>query len=171
MKIDIDRLYPKDYKDVASVEEKVFNPEVAEDKEEIMPVLKYPGTRGFIMRNGVKPLGYAVAGPLGLFEGLEDGYPDDFEYGIKRESPEQSAKTLYFHAVAVDPEYSGEGFGGQLIKKVIDDAKSQGYEKIALSVYSKENVSLFKKYGAEIVHQEKGFYEDGKDLAYCILKL
>jgi len=167
----IERLYPQNYKEVASIEEKVFNPEVAEDKEEIMPVLNYPGTRGFIMRDGVKPIGYAVGGPLGLFEGLEDDYPEDFEYGIKRESPKESAKTLYFHAVVVDPEYRGGGFGGQLIKKVIDDAKSQGYDKIALSVYSKENVSLFKKYGAKIVHQQKGFYEDGQDLAYCILKL
>ncbi len=49
------------------------------------------------------------------------------------------------------PEYRGQGLGSQLLAKVLDHAKTFGFEKVELHVYSSNTaaVKLYKKFGFE----------------------
>jgi len=49
----------------------------------------------------------------------------------------------------VKDEYKGQGIGGELIKTIIEEAKSKGYRKMRLDTLCKmvQAISLYKRYG------------------------
>ena len=75
------------------------------------------------------------------------------------------AKEAEIHRIAVNPVCRKKGYGKALISECIENLKSINVEKIHLEV-RKSNVaaiSLYKKFGFELIGVRKGYYSDNND--------
>ena len=169
--IKMERLNKENYKDVLFVENQAFSEIMAEDKKELTPVMKYPGTGGLLLKEGVIPIGYVIGGRQGVFESIEDQVYKDEYYGIKRGSEIDSRDNFYLHGIAVSPKHQGSGHGDTMMRKIIDEARENGYQKLTFSVYGQNNMGFFNKYGAKIEEKMPGWHDDGEDNIYCSIKL
>lgn len=93
--------------------------------------------RDLISKNG--PVYYALDGDKVI--GWCDVFPE--------ENPRQSHRGGL--GMGILPEFRGQSIGSQLLKKVIEHAKTFGLEKIELHVYTSNvsAVALYKKFGFE----------------------
>lgn len=74
--------------------------------------------------------------------------------------------------IAVHPEFRGEGFGGILMKDIIETAKSGGMQSMTLEVRAKNTaaLNLYKKYNFQEVAVRKGYYHNPDDDAIIMWK-
>jgi L-phenylalanine/L-methionine N-acetyltransferase len=63
----------------------------------------------------------------------------------------RSAHIVYVGSVAIDPSFSGKGFGVQMLKEIIAYAEEQQFKRIELSVgtQNEKAIALYKKVGFE----------------------
>ena len=128
------------------------------DKQNLIPrsVLKIPEVYAYIKDFGKSKDDYClVAESYGKIIGavwvrIISGIPKGYGY-IDEETPE--------FAISLFKEYRNQGIGTNLMNKMIDYLKKNGYEKASLSV-QKENyaVKLYKKLGFEIINENKEDY-------------
>ncbi len=71
----------------------------------------------------------------------------------------------YIANVAVSPDYQGKGVGKALLKKAISVCEEEGVNSICLEVRRSNQtaISLYKKFGFEVVGIRKAMYHDGED--------
>ena len=63
----------------------------------------------------------------------------------------RASHIAYLGGLAIHPAFAGKGFGGEMMREIMDLANQQGYKRIELSVAT-ENlraISLYKKVGFE----------------------
>ena len=63
----------------------------------------------------------------------------------------RASHVAYLGGLAIHPDYAGKGFGGKMMREIIDFANKQSYKRIELSVAT-ENlraIALYKKAGFE----------------------
>ncbi len=57
---------------------------------------------------------------------------------------------LYLFVIGVSQEYQGKGFGGKMLRALIEKSENEG-KSIYLETETEENVSLYRKFGFEIL--------------------
>ena len=57
---------------------------------------------------------------------------------------------IYLNVVGVAQEFQGKGFGGKMIRALLEKAENEG-KAIYLETESEENVSLYEKFGFEVI--------------------
>jgi ribosomal protein S18 acetylase RimI-like enzyme len=120
------------------------------------PVQRYverwgrPGDTALIAIQDFQPVGAAW---FRLFK------PENAGYGfVDEQTPELS--------IAVVPSKRGTGLGSELLKALLERARTDGYEAISLSV-EKDNpaVGLYERHGFQRVGEDDGAYTMRADLA------
>ena len=105
----------------------------------------------------------------------------NFAYHIKKGTPlwclfekEQLAgyillfvykKSGRIYSLAVDPEFSGKGYGKILLQKAVDALKTEGKEKLFLEVReeNKKAIRLYEGVGFKISRRLPAYYGDGAE--------
>ncbi|NLC97204.1 MAG: ribosomal protein S18-alanine N-acetyltransferase [Erysipelotrichaceae bacterium] len=74
--------------------------------------------------------------------------------------------------IGILKEYQGKGYSNNLMKKVIEDVNKSKCENISLEVRvsNKTAISLYEKYGFQIVNIRKSYYSDNHEDAYLMVK-
>jgi RimJ/RimL family protein N-acetyltransferase len=75
----------------------------------------------------------------------------------------RSSHTVYLGGLAIDPAFSGQGFGSQMMQEIIDLAEKSGFERLELSV-AVSNVKAMQLY------EKAGFKKEGVLRKYTYLK-
>ena len=74
-------------------------------------------------------------------------------------------------SIAVHPEYTGKGYGSELMRFCISEAVRNDCETLSLEVRvsNQPALGLYEKYGLIKAALRKGYYEDGED-AWLMVK-
>lgn len=79
--------------------------------------------------------------------------PDGLAVGMFKLVPHtyRSAHIVYLGGVAVDPQYSGKGYGFKMMQHIIAFTKDKGFLRVELSVaiQNEKAISLYEKVGFE----------------------
>ena len=80
----------------------------------------------------------------------------DSVFSVLDEDREENLQAPYFYlsVIGVGPEFQGQGFGGLLIKKLLQQADEAGYP-IYLETETENNVLLYEKFGLSDTTVEK----------------
>ncbi|RRU68289.1 GNAT family N-acetyltransferase [Stenotrophomonas maltophilia] len=108
--------------------------------------------------------GAEVIGCILFFNG-----PDESRYspigGLEENEPRESSEDeVYIDSLAVDPGHRGEGIAGELVRRVIIEAKARGFAKVGL-LADASNSRLGQMYRSlgfvqeKLVHCRGGEYE------------
>lgn len=75
------------------------------------------------------------------------------------------AKEAEIHRIAVNPDCRKKGYGNALLSECIKNLKNIKVEKIHLEVRRSNiaAISLYKKFGFELIGVRKGYYSDNND--------
>ena len=75
--------------------------------------------------------------------------------------------------IAIHPELQGNNLGSQLLEEVLKDAYAKKVSVITLEVRKSNSkaISLYKKFGFEIVNVKLGYYTDGEDALYMLKEI
>lgn len=76
----------------------------------------------------------------------------------------------HISTLAVHPDYRGEGIGERLLQHALDYAFGQGAATVTLEVRvsNRPALSLYYKYGFEVVGKRRGYYRDNSEDAYIM---
>lgn len=76
----------------------------------------------------------------------------DSVFSVLDEDREENLQAPYFYlsVIGVGPEFQSQGFGGQLIRKLLRQADEAGYP-IYLETETESNVLMYEKFGFKIV--------------------
>ena len=74
--------------------------------------------------------------------------------------------------IGVKREYQHLGYGKRMMNRLIKAALEEGCEFVHLEVRvsNEKAISLYKKYGFEILRVRKGYYDDNHEDAYDMMK-
>ena len=76
--------------------------------------------------------------------------------------------------IAVDPKKQGRALGGQLMRHLIQRAKSRGCENISLEVRvsNRKAINMYEHFDFIIINTRQGYYKtaDGYEDAYLMMK-
>lgn len=120
---------------------------------------------GYLIYDGDRVVGWCNAGDKGDYAPVCENkafFTDKLERG--------SIKVLY--CIDIAPAYRGKGIANLVIKRVLDDAKEEGYLYVEGYPFSDESfpyqyrgpVRLYKKYGFQLFRKEEWFYIMRKEL-------
>jgi ribosomal-protein-alanine N-acetyltransferase len=72
---------------------------------------------------------------------------------------------MHISTLAVDPQLRGQGIGERLLQAGMEQARRQGAEMATLEVRpsNAEAVSLYRKYGFELVGRRRDYYRDNHE--------
>lgn len=101
---------------------------------------------------------------LGVYE--EDTLIGFIDYWITFE-------TCQLNQIAILPEYRRKGYGGQLIKEMIDHAEEAMCENIMLEVRVSNQTAqaMYEAFGFLCLQVRKGYYDNGEDAIVMVKPL
>lgn len=57
---------------------------------------------------------------------------------------------IYLNVIGVSPKFQGNGFGGKMLKALIEKAENEG-KSIYLETQTEDNVKMYEKFGFEVI--------------------
>ncbi len=137
--MEIRRATMGDLKAVAALEKTCFVPEKAASEASYKDRLTYFADHFWLMFEGDKLISF-VCGYVTDEEDLVD------EMFAHAENHDENGAWQMIFSVGTDPEYQRKGYAGQLLERMVEDAREQGRKGLVLTC-KEEKIHYYAKFG------------------------